>query len=395
MEIAVRDDFSLAGLNRRMPVREFDELDDNFGNHVLGARLYCWRAGAMNSDFMHAEVFRYVAEAVEAGDIAEEEQDEMVNRIAAVLALDPTLKGPPSPRAAGWVGRAFDDEQRQDLLVVAAGQYLAGALPCADRHDAAGGAMLFDRLRALDWTGLPDAEIATVAAALAQRAARSKAENRVRGIVPQAGYGLETFQNQLGNGSYVNDHAVDPGLWRLRIIGDWYELECELWPCAVAMKSVDFLRARSSAREIFKQAGIQVDSPAGHWRKVWEVLGLRDQLLQAADRDDPGERAARVATWLRTIEGSAPTADRAASDGSAVRLPDGAVAASMPWLVAQSIGDAIARESERAAVETIIRANTGETTRRVEGGRAVRLRCLPSKIPLVIEGISHEIEKLA
>ena len=60
MEIALSDGFSLADLNRRMPIREFEDLDDYFRYHVLGARLHCWRAGAMDADSMLAEVFRYV-----------------------------------------------------------------------------------------------------------------------------------------------------------------------------------------------------------------------------------------------------------------------------------------------------------------------------------------------
>jgi hypothetical protein len=385
MEIAVRDDFSLAELNRRMRVHEFDDLvDDNLRYHVLGARLQCWRAGAVDSDFMRAEVFRYVAEAVEAGAIAEQEQDEMVNRIAAVLALDPTLNGPPSPRAAGWVGRMFEDEQRQDLLVIAAGQYLAGRLK-------ENGGELFRRLRELDWMGLPDADVALVAQAIGRRIAAAEAENRVGMIDPIVGYGFAWAIEQRMDGSFVEagGHvvAVTPGLMRLRIVGDWYELECELWPCPVTMHAADFLRARSSAREIFKQTGIQPDSPVGRWRQVWEIAGLRDRLIQVADRDNPGERQARIVTWLRTMEGAAPAADRSRPDGSAARLPDGAVVASMPWLVAQAIGDAIARQSEREAVEALILANTSESIRWTDGRRRIRLRRLPAKPPLVIEAL--------
>jgi|GEM_PF-6376105 len=390
MKIAVRDDFSLAGLNRRMPVRVFDDLfDDDLRYHVLGARLHCWRAGAMDSASMLAEVFRYVAEAGDAGDFAEEDQEEMMNRIASVLALDPTINGPPSPRAAGWVGRVFEDEQRQDLLVVAAGQHLAGRLKET-------GGELFRRLRQLDWMGLPDADVAMVAQAICRRIAVAEAENRVGMIDPHVGYGFAWALTRRDDGSIAESRgevfAVNPGLMRLRIVGDWYELDCEVWPCPVTMKAADFLRARSSAREIFKQTGIQPDKPAGRWRLVWETCGLRDQLIEMAERDDPTERSARIITWLQTVESSASRAERAKPDGAAARLPDGAVVASMRWLASECIAGMIARESEREAVETVIRANTQESVRRTDGGRSIRLRLLPTQPPLVLEAIDHRDE---
>ena len=236
--------------------------------------------------------------------------------------------------------------------------------------------------------GLPDADVAMVAQALMRRVAVEKSENWVGEMDPIVGYGFTFGWELLQSGGYGEDQArvavAIPGLMRLRIIGDSYELECELWPCAVTMKAADFLRARSSAREIFKQTGIQPDSPAGRWRQVWEIAGLRDRLIQVAARENPSDRQARIVTWLRTIEGAAPTADRSRPDGSAARLPDGAVVASMPWLVNQAIGDAIARESEREAVQAVIRANTGESIRKTDGGRSIRLRLVPAKPPLVI-----------
>jgi hypothetical protein len=225
-----------------------------------------------------------------------------------------------------------------------------------------------------------------------RRIAVADAENRVGMIEPIVGYGFdhETYWNE-GSG-WMKDPGtvgnVNPGLMRLRIIGDWYELACELWPCAVTMKAADFLRARSSAREIFKQTGIQPDSPVGRWRTVWETLGLRDRLIRIADRENPSDRQARIVTWLETIEGAAPAADRSRPDGSAARLPDGAVVASMPWLVNRAIGDAIARESEREAVEAVIRAHTGGRIRRTDGGRPARCRLLQAKPPLVIEALN-------
>jgi hypothetical protein len=59
----------------------------------------------------------------------------------------------------------------------------------------------------------------------------------------------------------------------------------------------------------------------------------------------------------------------------------------MPWLVAQAIGDAIARQSEREAVEALILANTSESIRWTDGRRRIRLRRLPAKPPLVIEAL--------
>jgi hypothetical protein len=386
MEIATRDcavEFDLSALNRRVPLPVRPDADADVCRVALEIRGELWPGGPADE----AEIFTAVAmrtrEAIGC-DLDSEEVVEMGNRLFAILRADRTISGPPSPQAAGWVGRVFEDEQRQDLLVVAAGQYLAGTLKES-------GGELFARLRELDWMGLPDADVAMVAQALMRRVAAAQSENRVSMIDPIVGYGFERDTVWLEAGEWTQAVGtvanVNPGLMRLRIIGDWYELECELWPCAVTMKAADFLRARSSAREIFKQTGIQPDSPAGRWRTVWETLGLRDRLIQVADRDNPGERQARIVTWLRTMEGAAPAADRSRPDGSAARLPDGAVVASMPWLVAQAIGDAIARQSEREAVEALILANTSESIRWTDGRRRIRLRRLPAKPPLVIEAL--------
>ena len=386
MEIATRDcavEFDLSALNRRVPLPVGPDADADVCRVALEIRGELWPGGPADE----AEIFTAVAmrtrEAIGC-DLDSEEVVEMGNRLFAILRADRTISGPPSPQAAGWVGRVFEDEQRQDLLVVAAGQYLAGTLKES-------GGELFARLRELDWMGLPDADVAMVAQALMRRVAAAQSENRVSMIDPIVGYGFERDTVWLEAGEWTQAVGtvanVNPGLMRLRIIGDWYELECELWPCAVTMKAADFLRARSSAREIFKQTGIQPDSPAGRWRTVWETLGLRDRLIQVADRDNPGERQARIVTWLRTMEGAAPAADRSRPDGSAARLPDGAVVASMPWLVAQAIGDAIARQSEREAVEALILANTSESIRWTDGRRRIRLRRLPAKPPRVIEAL--------
>lgn len=385
MDIAIRNEpegYDVTVLNHRVPLPA-EAADPDDLRFALEIRADIWPAGPADAGAVFAACVMKAMSETGMG-LENEEAADMANRLFDILRRDRTLAGPPSPRTAAWVGRVFSDEQRQDLLVLAAGQYLAGRL------EESGGE-LFRRLRELDWMGLPDADVATVAQALVRRRAEAKAENRVGMIDPMVGYGFEWAIAQREDGSMVEVYgtvaSVNPGLMRLRIIGEWYELECELWPCPVTMKAADFLRARSSAREIFKQTGIQPDSPAGRWRRVWESCGLRDRLIQAADRDDPGERHARIVTWLRTVESSAPPADRAQPDGAAARLPDGAVAASMPWLVAQCIGEAIARESEREAVEAVIRANTGETIRRTDAGRALRLRVVPRKSPLVIEAL--------
>jgi hypothetical protein len=386
MEIATRDcdvEFDLSALNRRVPLPVGPDADDVVRSFALEIRGELWPGGPADEVEILTAVAVRLREAF-SDNPDSEEVFEMANRLAAILRADRTISAPPSPQAAGWVGRVFEDEQRQDLLVVAAGQYLAGTLKES-------GGKLFVRLRELDRTGLPDADVAMVAQALMRRAAVAESENWVGEIDPVVGYGFALGWTFLDSGGNVEDQKTvaraTPGLMRLRIIGDWYELECELWPCSVTMKAADFLRARSSAREIFKQTGIQPDSPAGRWRAVWEVAGLRDRLIQVADRENPSDRQARIVTWLGTIEGAAPTADRSRPDGSAARLPDGAVVASMSWLVAQAIGDAIARESEREAVEAVIRSNTRESIRRTDGGRSVRLRLLPAKPPLVIEAL--------
>jgi hypothetical protein len=397
MEIAVRDEkFDLVALNRRVPLPSRADADDDDRRLALEVRAKLWAEGPADEyAVLAACAIRSMAE--HGGDLEADETAEMGNRLNQILRGDHTLSAPPSPRAAAWAGRVFEDEQRQDLLVVAAGQYLAGRLTKSggELFQTKSGGELFQWLRGLDWMGLPDADVAMVAQAIARRISAAEAENRVGVIDPIVGYGFEQESVVQSDMSTKEIIAVNSGLMRLRIIGDSYELECELWPCPVTMKAADFLRARSSAREIFKQTGIQADNPAGRWRLVWETHGLRDRLIQAADRDDPGERATRIVTWLRTVESSALPADRAKPDGSAARLPDGAVVASMPWLVAKAIGDAIARESEREAVEAVIRANTGESTRRTDGGRSIRLRIVPTKTPLVIEALDCDIEKIA
>jgi hypothetical protein len=386
MEIATRDcavEFDLSALNRRVPLTVGPDADDIDRRLALELRAELWSGGPACDFDISAYALMQSVKAIGA-DPENPEVRELANRLSAILRADRTISAPPSPQAAGWVGRVFEDEQRQDLLVVAAGQYLAGTLKES-------GGKLFVRLRELDWMGLPDADVAIVAQALMHRVAVAESENWVGEIDPIVGYGFALGWTLRDSGGHVEDRETvtraTPGLMRLRIIGDWYELESELWPGSVTMKAADFLRARSSAREIFKQTGIQPDSPAGRWRQVWEIAGLRDSLIQVADRENPSDRQARIVTWLGTIEGAAPTADRSRPDGSAARLPDGAVVASMPWLVNRAIGDAIARESEREAVQAVIRANTGESIRKTDGGRSVRLRLLPAKHPLVIEAL--------
>jgi len=400
MEIATRDcavEFDLSALNRRVPLPVGPDVDDVVRRLALEIRgELLWPGGPADELAIYQAVLMRSCEVVGCNVADEEwfeneEVLEMAKRLFAILRADRTISGPPSPKAAGWVGRVFEDEPRQDLLVVAAGQYLAGSLKES-------GGKLFVRLRELDQTGLPDAELATVAQALMRRVAVAKSENWVGEIDPIVGYGFALGFTLLQAGENVEDGTrvatAIPGLMRLRIIGDWYELECELWPCAVTMKAADFLRARSSAREIFNQTGIQPDSPAGRWRQVWELAGLRDHLIQVADRENPGDRKARIVTWLGTIEGAAPPAQRAAADGSAVRVAsDGAVVASMTWMVAQCIEDSIARESEREAVEAVIRANTLDCVRWADNPEPgeepirVRLRVVPAKPPLVIEAL--------
>jgi hypothetical protein len=389
MEIASRDcavEFDLSALNFRWPLPVWPDADDVDRRLALEVRAELWSGGPAGDFDISAYAMFQGVKAIGA-DPENPEVRELANRLSAILRADLTIGGPPSPQAARWVGRVFEDEQRQDLLVVAAGQYLAGTLKES-------GGKLFVRLRELDRMGLPDADVAMVAQALMRRIAVAKSENWVGEMDPIVGYGFAFRREWCDAARYLEDETTvavaTPGLMRLRIIGDWYELGCDLWPCDVTMKASDFLRARSSAREIFKQTGIQPDSPAGRWRQVWEIAGLRDRLIQVADRENPSDRQARIVTWLGTIEGAAPAADRSRPDGSAARLPDGAVVASMAWLVNQAIGDAIARESEREAVQAVIRANTGESIRKTDGSRSIRLRLLPAKSPLSIEALDCE-----
>jgi len=276
--------FDVRELNRRVPLAGVDDPEDR--EAYLAVRADLWPLGPADEAAVFAAVLARLMQ--ESGfDPESSDVHDRQYRLCKLLRNDPTLAAPPGPRAAAWAGRVFEDEQRQDLLVVAAGRFLVGRLPEV-------GEDLFQRLRELDWVGLPDADIAAVTQALMRRRAHAQLQNRTGMIDPVVGYGL-VRRVEMDAAGVVREirgtiGAVDPGLIRLRIVGDLYELECELWPCSVTMKAADFIRARSSAREIFKQAGIQVDNPAGRWRMVWERAGLRDRLIEAADRDDPGER---------------------------------------------------------------------------------------------------------
>lgn len=220
-------------------------------------------------------------------------------------------------------------------------------------------------LRRINLFGMERVERCRIGAALLQTAAALNSDNALRqntAIHPVCGYALVLGTRAQGtHDTYV---GAAPGLWRLRVEVEQYVISCELWPRPVVMSHNEFGRARGSANAILRDVGISVDSPPGHWKKVWETHGLRDQLLAAAERVDPQIRLEQVWQWIRRIAAAAPSAHRPAIDGAAVRLADGATVADPRWLIAQALHDGVILPHEQAGLEKEIRRRTLETNRR-------------------------------
>lgn len=208
---------------------------------------------------------------------------------------------------------------------------------------------------------------------------------------PTAGYAMIIHPSR--NGANASVDRVSPGLWRLRIEGDQYVISCELWPGPVVMSPDEFARARGSARAIMRDVGISVDSPPGHWKAVWEKHGLRNHLLQIAERVDPRARLEELRAWVQRISGSAPAADRPPEDGSCVRLPDGHVVAKPAWLIEQALADGVISAHERPLMEKAFRGLGRETNRRDANRRQQRMLVIDAPAgPLGIASNSEAVE---
>lgn len=250
-------------------------------------------------------------------------------------------------------------------------------------------------LRRINFVGIDQVDECRIGAALLHTAAALNSENslwRNTSIHPVCGYALLVGARPEG-AAYHPAIGAAPGLWRLRIEGEQYMITCELWPRPVVMSHNEFGRARGSANAILRDVGISVDSPPGHWKKVWETHGLRDQLLAAAERVDPRIRLEQVFRWVREIASEAPAAHRPPTDGSAVRLSDGATVADIRWLVDRALADGMIMPHERDGLEREIRRRSMETNRRDAAKRQRKLLVLDpgpvaSENPLISTGFS-------
>ena len=219
--------------------------------------------------------------------------------------------------------------------------------------------------RSLITVGLCEIDRCRVAAALLQTAADVNSETCLqpnKAMHPIHGYTLIFGDSATGNHQTLVGAA--PGCWRLQIEGEQHVLTCELWPRPVVMSHQEYGRARGSANAILRDVGVAVDSPPGHWKKIWETFGLRSQLLLAAQRVDPRTRLEQVFRWVQKIASTAPTAHRPPTDGSAVRLSDGKTVVDVRWLVEKALADGMIMPHERDRLEREIRSRSIQTNRR-------------------------------
>jgi len=234
--------------------------------------------------------------------------------------------------------------------------------------------------------GLSQLERCRVIAALLQTAAVIHSEQCQQArcmIHPICGYAIV-----LGPGAGTTVTGTAPGLWRLRVEGQQYIIQCELWARPVVMSHQEFGRARGSSHAILRDVGVSVDSPPGHWKTVWEKHGLRDQLLAAAERVDQRVRVTQLWEWVARIAADAPAAHRPAIDGSAVRLADGATVVDPRWLIEQALAEGVIMPHEKSALEKEVRRHARETNRRDEAKRQRKLLVIdaalwPAGIPYI------------
>jgi hypothetical protein len=248
--------------------------------------------------------------------------------------------------------------------------------------------------RELGTVGLSREDRCRVAASLLQTAAALNGEQFLHvnsAAHPIHGYAMVFGDAETGDFSTLVGAA--PGCWRLQIEGDQYVLTCDLWPRPVVMSHHEYGRARGSANAILRDVGVSVDSPPGHWKKIWETYGLRSQLLLAAQRVDPCIRLEQVFRWIHRLASEAPAAHRPPTDGSAVRLSDGATVADVRWLVERALADGMIMPHEREGLEREIRRRSMETNRRDAAKRQRKLLVLDpgpvaSENPLISTGFS-------
>lgn len=237
-------------------------------------------------------------------------------------------------------------------------------------------------VRDVHLVGLSQVERCRVAAALLQTAAEVNSAKCLKAnaaMHPLCGYALVFGDPATGNQKTLVGAA--PGCWRLQVEGEQYILTCELWSRPVVMTHHEFGRSRGSANAILRDAGVSVDSPPGHWKKVWETYGLRNQLLAAADRIDPDVRLEEFRRWFQQLAAGAPAADRPPIDGSVVRLADGATVADPRWLIERALADGVIHAYEKDRFANAMRQATRETNRRDSSKRQRKLA--------VIEAAGH------
>jgi len=246
----------------------------------------------------------------------------------------------------------------------------------------------------LMFVGLTPVERCRVAAALLQTVAEANSETCLHAnnaMHPIHGYALVFGDSATGDRNTLI--GASPGCWRLQIEGEQYVLTCDVWPRPVIMSHHEFGRARGSANAILRDVGVSLDSPPGHWKKIWETYGLRNQLLVAARRVDPRIRLEKVFGWIHQIVSTAPAAHRPPIDGSAVRLSDGATVVDVRWLVERALADGVIMPHERDGLEREIRRRSTETNRRDAAKRQRKLLVLDagpvaSETPLISKAFS-------
>jgi len=96
LSVEVERDFpSLPEINRRWPLPERDGLDEDDRRIALNARLRLWRSGSADGPTLRAAVEVEVADAIEHGELSDDDPTPRIDRVADLLAGDTSIADPP------------------------------------------------------------------------------------------------------------------------------------------------------------------------------------------------------------------------------------------------------------------------------------------------------------
>jgi hypothetical protein len=113
LSVEVEHDY-LPEWNRMLPLpkRDDDDDDDEVDRRLArGARLRLWRSGPRKADELRPAVEAEVAEAVEAGEVADDKAAGRIDRVCLILASDTTIADPPNVE-----GVALELQRGRDLF---------------------------------------------------------------------------------------------------------------------------------------------------------------------------------------------------------------------------------------------------------------------------------------